>query len=216
MTLSLLDLPAEVRQQIWRYVTCDAYVSTVRHLPEFQRKSATDRCGSAEVDHDDTKRPWTFLLTCKLVWNEAHHLYFTCDTLRTTWMCLIYKSAPKHLIEHVHTIQLIDYCRDCWIGLRESDANIDNLNRGYRPSVQNRLQQYDKLESIYLPNCIEDEVIEEPVGDDVLKEDASSWINATGPWHLEKLETAFPNLHFIFDIEARASTDSMLHDVVSQ
>ena len=214
MSLALLDLPAEVRQQIWRYVTCDAYVSTVRHVSEFQRKSATDRCGSAEVDQDDKKRPWTFLLTCKLVWEEAHHLYLTCNTLRTTWMCLIYQTAPKHLFEHIQTIELIDYCRDCWTGLRETATGVHHGDPV--PLVRNRLRQYTRLENIYLPSCIEDEVIEEPIGDDVLKDEASSWINASGPWHLEKLETALPTVNFIFDIEACASTDSKFHDIVSQ
>ena len=215
MTLSLFDLPAEVRQQIWRLVTCDAYVSIVRHLAKPRYNRSIDRCHSLDIDRDDKKRPWVFLLTCKLMWDDAHHLYLTCDTLRSTWLNLIHRPTSTFLLDHIRTIQLSDHCTDCYIGLHEGDAA--NHHGPMSELVGKCLLQFRNLEEVYLPMFTEsDDSYGDSMTCDEVRQVASCMITDSGPWFAPGLEAYCPHVHFIFDIEGFASPDSMFLDIVSQ
>ena len=210
MTLTLLDLPAEVRQQIWRHVTRGAYVSTVRHLAKPRYNRSIDKCHSLDVDRDDKKRPWAFLLTCKLVWNDAHHLYLTCDTLRSTWLCLVSRPALKHRRDQIRTIQLSDYCRDCSIGLRKVDNSKQNGD--LIGLVRDRLLQFSKLEEVCLPTFV-DFKTHDPVSYYEVRKLTSFLIADSGPWFLPGLEASCPDVHFIFDIVYYGTADCKIRAV---
>lgn len=105
MAPSLMELPSEVRQLIWKHVVQGVAVQPWRS-PSF----LCDAC--AEQQSRVSIQPWIFMLTSKTVYSEAIHLFHNCRELDILWTTFIRKPSRPQLLDQIHTINF-KWCSEC-------------------------------------------------------------------------------------------------------
>ena len=173
MSCSLLALPAELRQRVWFYhfqgsAIRRAYRPAQRHWYH----------GRACLDTEDEQRgsqaQQSILLTCKTIHREAFMLYYQVSTFRYSFCELVNTPIPSAQLFNARTVHLDVYCTE------HTDADL------FGPDIVARLQQFYRLDRIYLPPITQSADWEaecfklDATGDDVLsalKEDCSyGWL----------------------------------------
>ena len=155
MALTLLDLPAEVRKQIWSHVTQDAVIQlehVVQHpdAKPCRTHSESRPCGCRRVESFNDDKTWAFLQTCKLIRTDAAKFRLNCDRLRLSWRYFLHKRIPTRLLHQIRCLKIGNFGGLNVLALiRELTSTSGNTQR---PSnIVQRTLQFTNLETIYLP-----------------------------------------------------------------
>ena len=155
MALTLLDLPAEVRKQIWSHVTLDAVIQlehVVQHpsVKPFQTHSGSLPCACRRIDSFNDDNDWAFLQTCKLIRTDAAKFRLDCDRLRLSWRYFLRERIPTRLLHQTRYLNIGNFGGLNVLALIRELTSTNGTTQ--RPTnIVQRTLQFTSLETIYLP-----------------------------------------------------------------
>lgn len=192
MSPSLMTLPAEVRQMIWKHIVEGAIIQP--WIPQ------SFRCtGCEKLQFSSSFEPWAFMLTSKNIYNDSIHLFHQCRSIKLQWQSFLVNPTRPRLLDQIHTVYFEEHCARCPVwqwpdtgGLRSDGAALGK-----------RILEFRNIRTIHVPK---DDIGWYSFNNILSQNDSSQKLRVKHDWYpiMQSIMETRPEVHCKYDLQVWA------------